>query len=1388
MPASLATLPDRRATSPPQYGQQQSTKSGAMSSASSLMSVPHLDLFESSEGMSRERSNGQSSSSTLLTPVDDYHHDLKQDACTDYFSNRKATSDATPEASKRHGVLLPGVHPSINGYGSPPRPVVVRTSLQDQGPVSTPPPASRGGRRNDRSPRTSPQPPRTQKQRHQDSPSTPVRRRTAKELINHFEQSASASKNPSEKKIGSYDRDTPARRTPLSNARLNEPLPALPALPLPESRFSGSPTRSSPIRSLMNLVGLRKKGKGGSRGKSISPSPMRRALLAEDDDADKNYPIYEIDPYDEEPVTMKTLAADHSTPTRDVPLFGSNAQVDNNAPAIYLAQSPTSSSSSASQWYNTHAILQAPTLTISLSNNSSSEPGPSTSPPFRQLNLRGATVESLPSMTIDLNTAARLQLGVSDPSGVTAYVFEVTMPIEGSSELKKEMFASTSPWEKGKWMQHIIERDAICAPIGTSGQAVSSSPDNASQVHCLPGDSDEEDPRTHRLQPPLRVVNVSKLSCFFDDTMKTSRKSYHTPMNRSGTGETGISLNRNFVSDHGPVEVVKASQCLVPPTAMCSNPLRSAPLARPEPYDSAPASHTQAPFKGRVKSLKRRSKSVPCSPSITNLGNLTLVQQRLAKFESVREGVGPVNDEERGRTLLDQPQRSLLRRTETQISRMTVGGLTTPPTSPQKASFALSRQGTTVAHSSAAFPGPPVYESTGMNNETTLNPSIYSVASPPASSLTPIWNTYEARPSVTNKLSSYHPGDIVPLSLSTRGQGDQAPQPELGLQHGIERQWSTATTQRHDDAATRRGPDSEYRLSAITSLPASEFPDIAPLFALVRDTAVEQAELAKVLAQRLDNLRGDVLDLRDEKQSISFNSTSGTGSGTADPASGAMDILEDIRSKLEEIAIVQPIIDIEQLRAEVSGLRKDDFPKHLQTLSAVRSKVDKLDEVQSVLATLNQSNTADRTVVTQKLDGLAGAVRAMDMTVVNQRLDSMRASLAVLEAVAQTNRPASAFRNNSGSSSGSGEVDLSGIHAKLDALTSAQEAGASGDPVVTEKLDALVIMLKDTLAKTTVSDASDQGGTDNVKSGSDIQTLLTHLKEDQVNREKYYKDLNSWLQSNASQTGSQYHNLVTQLQQLTQSLAPAAPPSDNQQDPASPGAAPTTNNIFEDIKQALVENNSRNRTNDNFLAAANHLIGAANTERQKLVALISSQREENEKLLSSFANQITQEIRGHKHSFVDAMEKATALNVEGQLRELKNQMSNQLAEMAQGAEQLLDERKALEHQIAELLTFKDRFSDTLGVRDHGPVSYVNQSQAQPPSHRSIQPPPQESRRERPRPQAQSIRLPQPGRYPDPSHTSYVPLPPPSDRPSRPLPTPGIPRSGHLHVPHPGQRF
>lgn len=613
-------------------------------------------------------------------------------------------------------------------------------------------------------------------------------------------------------------------------------------------------------------------------------------------------------------------------------------------------------------------------------------------------------------------------------------------------------------------------RDAICSP-----DACASIGSTTETIHPAShsGEDDEDDPQTHRLQPPLRVVNVSKLSAFFDaDTLKT-RKSWNPA---SSTPTTGVTLDRNGYSEQ--------SSSL----ASYNNPLRSAPLVPPPAYGQRPSLATDT-------SLRRRSKSVPSSPSIANLGSMTLVQQRLAKFESVRE-VGSrqtLREEERcvrGYLTVDptttksnqqaaQSHEQSLGRTATQMTRTTIGGLTTPPTSPQKGGFShLARQATAQSYASFATPLPsPVRKEFGETASASDCVAKDYGSAPPTERA--VGRSYRL-PLNDVVVPSFSPGEIAPLNLSnTQTQPSLQVSPWKLSAPPLTRQWSTATTSR--DAP----PTSEYRLSAITSIPSHDFPDIAPLFALVRDTAVEQAALVRVLAGRLDDLREDVKDFKDGKEKGSFTSSgaaaavgtnsrvSRTGSisnAEVSPASGQ--VLEDIHSKLEALAspisAPPPAMDLTRIETKLDGLRNDDLPQHLDTLSAVRAKIDKLDEVQKALTGLSESGSADRKAWSQRLDGLAGSVQAISLDGLTERLDGMRASLAVLEAVAQTNRPSSAFRNTpaAGSSSFHGPaVDLSSLHTKLDALASNQGRGATGSSG-DEKLDSLMALLKESIVKT----------------------------------------------------------------------------------------------------------------------------------------------------------------------------------------------------------------------------------------------------------------------------------------------------------------------------------
>ncbi len=103
------------------------------------------------------------------------------------------------------------------------------------------------------------------------------------------------------------------------------------------------------------------------------------------------------------------------------------------------------------------------------------------------------------------------------------------------------------------------------------------------------------------------------------------------------------------------------------------------------------------------------------------------------------------------------------------------------------------------------------------------------------------------------------------------------------------------------------------------------------------------------------------------------------------------------------------------------------------------------------------------------------------------------------------------------------------------------------------------------------------------------------------------------------------------MQQLNVMVAPVDEEVSSELQDANPPSS-----LFDQIRSALVENNTRARSNENFLAAANHFLGSASAERQTLgmacppsirgfidrihpATLINGQREENERMMAQFA-------------------------------------------------------------------------------------------------------------------------------------------------------------------------
>ncbi|KAG8915290.1 hypothetical protein FRC00_005916, partial [Tulasnella sp. 408] len=827
-------------------------------------------------------------------------------------------------------------------------------------------------------------------------------------------------------------------RTPLSEARLNGPLPALPIKePFTQHWQPSSPSRS-PIRSLMNMVGLGKKGKQseeyagrkGRRKRSVSPSPIprrTRALLAEDDET----PIpprpfeseigYRPNSYlsDEDrmdAVTMKTVSDDHATPVRDIPVVIRERLDDDEenpvlraGPLLYLINSTPEA------WCNTQAILQTPYLTLSdpQPTPTSQEQSPSSSA-FRSFGLRYCAVESLPCVILNGLAASPLGLGASSPlivgpRDIALYVFEISFP-ETSPGIKgkKERFATTSAWDRGKWVCHLW--DSICAAnVPPKDNRDSASPSGAlSSVEI--GDDDthdsDADPCTRRLQPPLRVVNVSKLSAFYDIDTIGSIKGVRLSSDESGrlttrpppkdTSSPAVALNWPSVATPSTTR---------PPAPSNGNfPLRSAPLQMPSPYNAPQEPVTKEEGRKKDRAAKARSRSVPCSPSINNLGKMTLVQQRLARFESTKEGNGSHNTEmeTRGRSPRPPPIRPVALASSEPITSNT--GLSTPPISPTKATGNQYRLPSNRTATGPSFPNRTTPEAIPSRNDPEELPS----------SLANLVETESPPRNVAQSILESQTGCARPTSWSSLGKMNQGHEgtprvqpisgPGVPLRDSAIRCQSTATV----------STINANRLSGLTSLPGSEYPDIAPLFKLVRDTALEQAAQVKALTGELEALRNEISHVPKESPAAGQEGKETTlrAIGRAERSEKTDELastLNLIQSQLSGISIdmknLTSLQNSDESRELTTELR-ETLPRHSQQLADIHGKLEQLGVMGGTLAAMNEASCADRASWTQKLDGVVGGIAAIKLDGIHDRLDGIRASLDVLEAVAQSQQEA----------------------------------------------------------------------------------------------------------------------------------------------------------------------------------------------------------------------------------------------------------------------------------------------------------------------------------------------------------------------------------------------
>ncbi|KAF8210186.1 hypothetical protein K438DRAFT_1809137 [Mycena galopus ATCC 62051] len=174
-----------------------------------------------------------------------------------------------------------------------------------------------------------------------------------------------------------------------------------------------------------------------------------------------------------------------------------------------------------------------------------------------------------------------------------------------------------------------------------------------------------------------------------------------------------------------------------------------------------------------------------------------------------------------------------------------------------------------------------------------------------------------------------------------------------------------------------------------------------------------------------------------------------------------------------------------------------------------------------------------------------------------------------------------------------------------------------------------------------------------------LDQILELLKEDGLQRSaqahqqtdsvRYLNELNSWLEAFVSGGTAQIQAVAAGVEKLCQQ---------------SGCSRENGTHILAEIRQLIADGQANDQTAV-LRASINNLAVLLSSESPSfaplsIAGLIDQQRQEQEGLLRALATELSNEIRGERLRFVDAMKEATAINVQMHVEELKKELARQV--------------------------------------------------------------------------------------------------------------------------------
>ncbi|KAG2750233.1 hypothetical protein P692DRAFT_20729779 [Suillus brevipes Sb2] len=408
---------------------------------------------------------------------------------------------------------------------------------------------------------------------------------------------------------------------------------------------------------------------------------------------------------------------------------------------------------------------------------------------------------------------------------------------------------------------------------------------------------------------------------------------------------------------------------------------------------------------------------------------------------------------------------------------------------------------------------------------------------------------------------------------------------------------------------------------------------------------------------------------------------------------GAAMTLDQTTGISEQIAALQH--DIQHLPSELAPLLADTTRQSSteakeaisSTIQALAARVGEIQQQGSSSTVQLQGNSIMKildVMQTQLKSSLPRVLEKLDAIHDNQEreISTSRASITMNN----LGHSSTATPPTEGSTP-SLNVDLSDIYAKLDELASLYKTGntptsptVGSSPENAEASEKLAHRLLDDKLKAVLDYLN-----------ADEEQTKVQL-EQQADSVRYLNELNSWLDAFVNKGTTQIQAVATGVEQICKQLG------------ISTSEELSSTNLSGQVQRLLEAARSQAHNEDTLRSTVHELIRVVqehlthgDAQRNSLVTdsvmeIINRQRVDQEHMLRALSSELTEEIRGERLRFVEAMKEATAINVQGafdlsHVEHFKAELGREVAVMTQDVGKLHKEKQAIEQQIADLFAF-----------------------------------------------------------------------------------------------------